>query len=68
MRDHSVVITDLSLKVKPPRKAKRKVYVYKKVDNEKRKDEIRAAWVKFQASNPDDKSVEQNWNFFTRTV
>ena len=36
MRDHSVIITDLNLKVKPPRKAKRKVYVYRKADNEKR--------------------------------
>ena len=68
MSDHTVVITDLHLKAKPPRKAKRKVYVHRKADNEKLKEEFRAAWVKFQASNPNDKSVEQNSNFFSRTV
>ena len=45
--DHSVVITDLILKVKPTRKVKRKIYIYKKADRELLKNEISSAWDKF---------------------
>ena len=66
--DHSVVITDLILKVKPTRKVKRKIYIYKKEDSELLKDEISSAWDKFQTSQPHDRSVEQNWCHFTRII
>jgi len=66
--DHSVVITDLNLKVKPTRKVKRKIYIYKKADSESLKDEISSAWDKFQTSQPHGKSVEQNWCHFTSII
>ena len=66
--DHSVVITDLILKVKPTRKVKRKIYIYKKADSELLKDEISSAWDKFQTSQPHDRSVEQNWCHFKRII
>ena len=66
--DHSVVISDLILKVKPTRKVKRKIYIYKKADSELLKDEISSAWDKFQTSQPHDRSVEQNWCHFKRII
>ena len=68
--DHSVVITDLNLKVKPTGKLlmKRKIYIYKKADSELLKGEISSAWDKFQTSQPHDRSVEQNWCHFTSII
>ena len=44
--DHDVIITDLNLKVKSSRKVKRKVFIYKKADNEWLNEEISSAWDK----------------------
>ena len=66
--DHSVVITDLNIKVKPTRKVKRKISIYKKANNELLKDEISSAWDGFQTSQPQDRSVEQNWCHFTSII
>ena len=66
--DHSVVITDLNLKVKPTRKVKRKIHICKKADSESLKNEISSAWDKFQTSQPHDRSVEQNWCHFTSII
>ena len=65
--DQSVVITDLNLKVKPTRKVKRKIFIYKKADIELLKDENISTWDKLQTSQPHDRSVEQNWCHFTST-
>lgn len=53
--DQSVVITDLNLTVKPTKKLKRKIHIYKKADSELLKDEISSAWGKFQTSQPHDR-------------
>ena len=53
--DQSVVITDLNLTVKPTKKLKRKIHIYKKADSELLKDKISSAWGKFQTSQPHDR-------------
>ena len=54
--------------MKPTRKVKRKIYSYKKVNSELLKDEINSAWDGFQTSQPQDRSVEQNWCQFTSII
>ena len=63
MSDHSVVITDLNLKVKPPRKGKF-MSTGKQMRNLKMKLEQHGLSSKLVTLTT--KSVEQNWNFFTK--
>ena len=40
MSDHDLVITELDLKIKPPKKKRRKIFLFKRADVERLRDSI----------------------------
>ena len=66
--DHLAVVFEVNLKptrtVKPPHK----VYSYKKANFEGLNEHMRKSSSVFFSSNPQDRSVEENWNIFKKDL
>ena len=61
MSDHMILLTDIQVNVKLPKKKARKIYIYRKGNIENLKDGMRKLLNELQG----DQSVEDLWNFFT---
>ena len=68
MSDHDAVLVDITLKPSINRKQPRKVFLFKKGDIESARNDLKIRLDNYLTNNPQDKSVNENYNFFTETV
>ena len=61
MSDHMILLTDVQVNVKLPKKKARKIYIYRKGNMDSVKDDMRKLLNELQG----DQSVEDLWNLFT---
>ncbi len=61
MSDHTAVITMIDVKPKPNRKAPHQIYLYKRADFDKLRDDLLSFSNRFLQRNPHPRSLEENW-------
>jgi hypothetical protein len=62
--DHSAVIAEFNIKAPIPPKPPREIHLWKKMDEEKFQEDAQAFADKFLNSQPEAKTVEENWCTF----
>ena len=68
MSDHNGVLVDITLKPLINRKQLRKVFLFKKGDIDSARNDLKICLDSYLTNNPLDKSVNENYNFFTETL
>ena len=68
MSDHDAVICDINLRANPPANPKRNVYLYKRADIEGLRWKLKEHFELFQASHPETKSIQANWDQFKADI
>lgn len=66
--DHSILVYSISLPPKLERKSSRKIYKYDKANKTEVQKCITEATEKYFEDNPNERTVEENWNFFKSTI
>ena len=66
--DHDILLFDLNLKPKRQNKPVRKIYSFHKADSDKLKSMLREENDKFFQSDPDLRSVDENWIWFKECI
>ncbi len=61
MSDHWAIITMIAVKPKPNRKPPHQVYLYKRADLDKLREDLLSFSNRFPQSNPLSRSLEENW-------